>query len=103
MSQVPRDTIESTLPKKGFVIDSTKQSHKYFYHEYNGQRTGAYTYTSHGSSYKTYGDELLKRMKEQLRLDTLKEVRDLLLCPMDAEAYNDKLGQKGLLHKLRDE
>lgn len=96
MSQVPRDTIESTLPKKGFVLDSSKPSHKYFMHEYNGKRTGAYAYTSHGSSYKTYGDELLKRMKVELRLETLKEVRDLLLCPMDADAYNNKLVEKGV-------
>ncbi len=100
MSQVPRDTIESTLPKKGFVLDPSKHSHKYFYHEHNGQRTGAYAYTSRGTSYKTYGDELLKRMKGELRLDTLKEVRDLLLCPMDATAYNNKLVEKGLLPKI---
>lgn len=99
MSQVPRDTIESTLPKKGFVLTPAKQSHKYYYHEYNGKRTGAYTYTSHGTSYKTYGDELLKRMKVELKLDTLKEVRDLLLCPMDADAYNTKLIEKGIFPK----
>ncbi len=99
MSQVPRDTIESNLPKKGFVLDPAKSGHKYFMHEYNGKRTGAYTYTSHGSDYKTYGDELLKRMKDQLRLDTLKEVRDLLNCPMDADAYNTKLIAKGLFSK----
>lgn len=99
MSQVPRDTIESTLPKKGFVLDSSKPSHKYFMHEYNGKRTGAYAYTSHGSSYKTYGDELLKRMKVELRLESLKEIRDLLLCPMDADAYNNKLVEKGVFPK----
>jgi len=99
MSQVPRDTIESTLPKKGFVLDPAKPSHKYFYHEYNGKRTGAYAYTSRGTSYKTYGDELLKRMKVELRLETLKEVRDLLLCPMDADAYNNKLIEKGVFSK----
>lgn len=99
MSQVPRDTIESTLPKKGFVLDSSKPSHKYVMHEYNGKRTGAYAYTSHGSSYKTYGDELLKRMKVELRLESLKEIRDLLLCPMDADAYNNKLVEKGVFPK----
>jgi len=99
MSQVPRDTIESTLPKKGFVLDPAKQSHKYFMHEYNGKKTGAYAFTSRGTSYKTYGDELLKRMKAQLRLETLNEVKDLLLCPMDADAYNNKLIQKGIFSK----
>ncbi|HEV8328456.1 MAG TPA: hypothetical protein VGQ08_13325 [Nitrospiraceae bacterium] len=99
MSQVPRDTIESSLSKKGFVLDPAKPSHKYFYHEYNGKRTGAYTYTSHGSSFKTYGDTLLKRMKIELRLDTLKDVKDLLICPMNAETYNAKLIEKGVFPK----
>ena len=96
MSQVPRDMIESALPKKGFVSVPAKQSHRYFYHEYNGQRTGAYAYTSHGSNYKTYGDELLKRMRIPLKLETLKDVKDLLLCPMNLETYNNKLIAKGV-------
>lgn len=99
MSQIPRDKIESTLTQKGFVLDAAKSSHKYFYHEYKGKRTGAYTYTSHGSSYKTYGDTLLKPTRMQLRLDTLKEVRDLLLCPMDADMYNTRLIGKGVFPK----
>jgi hypothetical protein len=94
VSQVPRDTIENNLPKKGFVLENA--AHRYFYHEYKGKRTGAYTYTSHGSGYKTYGDQLLKRMKIELRLDTLKDVRDLLTCPMDGEAYNTRLIEKGV-------
>jgi hypothetical protein len=68
-------------------------------HEYNGKKTGAYAFISRGTSYKTYGDELLKRMKLQLRLETLKEVKDLLLCPMDADAYNNKLIEKGVFSK----
>lgn len=99
MSQVPRDTIESSLQKKGFALHPDKSSHKYFYHEYNGKKTGAYAYTSHGSDYKTYGDELLKRMRIPLKLDTLKDVKDLLLCPMDADTYNTKLIEKGVFPK----
>ncbi len=97
MSQVPRDTIESSLLQKGFVQEHTH--HRYFHHEYNGKRTGVYTYTSHGSNYKTYGNPLLKPMKNQLRLDTLQEVKDLLLCPMDGEKYNNKLVEKGVFTK----
>ncbi|HKZ41556.1 MAG TPA: hypothetical protein VJ044_11375 [Candidatus Hodarchaeales archaeon] len=95
MSQVDRDQIERSLPTKGFVREETH--HRYFYHEFNGKRTGAYTYTSHGSSYKTYGDPLLKRMKKELRLDTLQEVRRLLECPMDGDQYNKTLKAKGLI------
>lgn len=84
--QVPRRKIESNLPSKGFVEEDTH--HKYFYHEYEGRRTGAYTYISRGSKYKTYGKELLNSMKKQLKLDTIKQVKDLFCCPMSAEEYN---------------
>jgi len=100
MSKVPRETIESALLKKGFVLDSSKTDHKYFMHEYKGKRTGPYTYTSHGSGYKDYGDTLLKPMKKQLKLDTLKEVKDLFICPMDAEAYNNKMIEKGIFSEV---
>jgi len=65
--QVEKRTIESNLPHKGFIEEDTH--HKYFYHEYQGKRTGIYTYTSHGSKHKTYGENLLGMMRKQLRLD----------------------------------
>jgi hypothetical protein len=95
MSQIDREQIERSLQKKGFVKEETH--HRYFYHEHNGKRTGAFTYTSHGSGYKTYGDTLLKRMKTELRLDTLQEVKKLLECPMDGVQYNEKLKSKGFV------
>lgn len=93
--QIPRDTIESSLPKKGFVREDSH--HRYFYHEYKGKRTGPFTYISHGSKYKTYHEPLLKRMKKELRLDRIKEVEDLFLCPIDGDGYNQKLRGKGLI------
>ena len=93
--QVERRIIESNLPAKGFVEDNTH--HKYFYHEYKGLRTGAYTYTSHGSKYKTYGISLLKRMKKELRLDTIKQVSDLFECPITGDDYNKILIDKGMI------
>ena len=93
--QVDRRKIEDALLKKGFVREDSH--HRYFYHVFEGKRTGAYTYTSHGTSYKTYGDPLLKRMKQELRLDTLKETIDLLKCPMSGEDYNDRLRGKGTI------
>ncbi len=92
--QIDRKTIESSLRKKGFVEEGG--SHKYFYHEVNNKRTGAYAYTSRGSCYKTYGDSLIKVMKKELRLDTLDQAKRLLACPMDGEEYNSILQKKGL-------
>jgi len=95
MSQVPRIKIESVLPTKGFVVEESKD--RYYFFEYNGKRTGIYTWTSRGSGYKTYGIELLKVMKKFLKLDTLAELRDLLNCPMSKQQYEAKLKNKGLI------
>ncbi len=93
--QIDRDIIESSLSKKGFVREDSH--HRYFYHEYEGKRTGLYTYTSHGSKHKTYPEALLKQMKKQLRLDRLKQVEELFLCPINGEGYNQILKEKGFL------
>ncbi len=93
--QIDRKLIESSLRKKGFIEE--KGPHKYFYHEVEGKRTGAYAYTSRGSGYKTYGDSLLKAMKIELRLDSLNQVKRLLECPMDGDEYNIILKNKGIL------
>ncbi len=92
--QLDRRLIVSNLPKKGFVQDNN--DHRYFYYYYEGKYTGAYTYTSYGTKYKTYGPGLIDAMKKQLRLDTSKQVRDLVECPMSAEDYNALLIQKGI-------
>lgn len=93
--QIDRRQIEASLSQKGFVEDN--QHHRYFYHEFRGKRTGAYTYTSHGSKFKTYGVELLKMMKSQLRLDTIGQAADLFKCPMSEQQYLAILRQKGFL------
>lgn len=93
--QVERKTIESNLPAKGFAVQETP--HKYFYHEYQGLRTGPYTYTSRGSRYKTSGTPLLKRMKKELKLDRIRQVVDLFECPISGEDYNNILKGKGLI------
>jgi len=95
--QIERRQIESSLCIKGFLEDRSGD-HRYFHHIYKGKRTGISTKTSHGSKdYKTYQDELLNKIKKHLRLDTKEELRDFLVCPMDAEQYNQILRVKGLL------
>lgn len=89
--RVEKRTIESNLPRKGFVLDDSGD-HRYFYHEYLGQRTGAYTYTSHGTTPRTIDENLLNMMKKQLRLGTSQQVIKLFKCPMSGDDYNDILG-----------
>ncbi len=96
MSRIDRVTIEQSLLRKGFVLEETH--HRYYYHEFKCKRTRANTYVSTGSNYKTYDDALMKRMKKELCLDTLQEVRRLLHCEMDGEEYNEILRSKGLIY-----
>ncbi len=93
--QIERKMIESSLSSKGFVREDTH--HKYFYHEYQGKKTGVYTYTSHGSGYKTYSVNLLNMMKKQLKLETNRQVSDLFMCPLTEEDYNQISRDKGFI------
>ena len=94
---IERDIIESSLITKGFTKD-VSGDHRYFHHEIEGKKTGISTYTSHGSGkYKTYGDDLLRLMKKQLRLDSMRQVKDLLECPMKKNEYILILKEKRLL------
>jgi hypothetical protein len=89
---VARVTIERNLPAKGFTREDSH--HRYFYHEVQGKRTGAYAYTSHGSQYRTYGPELISRMKNTLKLDYNRQVIDLCNCPISGQDYNKSLAAK---------
>lgn len=86
-----RNKAEASLRKKGFKRHSG--DHRYFHHYHNGKPTGAFFYTSHGGS-KTINDTLLPSLKKELRLDTSKQVKDLLNCPMNEDAYWEILLKK---------
>lgn len=91
--KVTRIEIEKNLPKKGFRKDSSRH-HIYFYHEYKGQETGAYTFISHSVKQKDVKGDLLLSMRKQLRLDTAREAADLMKCPMDGKKFNRILEKK---------
>lgn len=91
--QIEKRDVESSLPKKGFERDDSH--HIYFKHRYQGKYTGAYTYVSHGM--KSIGDSIIKQMKNQLRLDSSRQVLDLVNCPISSDDYNQILRTKGQL------
>ena len=95
--QIDIKDISKNLPRKGFIVE--EKHHKYFYHVYNGKRTGAYTYISHGSKIKTIGDNLINMMKKQLELDNKQQVSDLCKCPMSTDDYNDILIGKKIIEE----
>ena len=88
-----RRVAEASLLRKGFRRDN--RDHRLFHFYLRGQKTSIFTFTSHGA--REISDDLLLLMKRELKLDTLKHVRDLLNCPMDESAFVEVLRAKGEL------
>lgn len=97
--KVDRAGVNKNLPKKGFRKE-TSGHHIYFYHEYKGQETGAYTYISHSAKQKDISGDLLLSMRKQLRLEDTKEAVDLIVCPIDKEAFNKILIKNGVFSPI---
>ncbi len=96
--KVDRKAAEVSLSAKGFRRDKSKD-HIYFYHEYKGQESGIKTFVSHSAKYKDIGPDNLKSMTRQLKLQSLKETKDLLECPMSESDYNKHLLETGQLER----
>ena len=95
--QIDRADIEAGLLRKGFFRGSERDDHRSFHFVFQGRRAGIHTFTSHGSKYKVYGDQLLNMMKRQLHLQTARDLADLVNCPMSREQYEQILRDQGLL------
>ena len=88
---------ENSLRGKGFK-DEGKRDHDYFFFYFNGKKTNAYTYFSHGSESEDVNENLFKVMKRQLQLDNSQQVRDLLSCPLEQKQYIEVLKQKNIIN-----
>ena len=104
MASIPRSTIEESLLKKGFVYHKQektqslkKRDHRFYYFYHNNKRTHIRTRISMGSHYKDYGNDLLKKMKRQLRFDSLSHLVDFLKCPLTKNNYVTILKRNGEL------
>jgi len=92
---IPRTQMRKALVDKGFELVDRDHEFYYFYHK--GKKTVARTKISRGSAYDHYDDRLLGKMKTQLHLSTLQQVRNLLECPMSKDEYIAELMKKNLL------
>jgi len=91
-SRKPKKIIDALL-KKGFVIKESDH-HLFFFTDKNGNLVNAIrTKVSHDKK-KDYDDFLLQAMKKQLKLDTLKDLLDLIDCPLTQEELRKKLQSK---------
>ena len=61
--------------------------HSFFtYYTLDGQKTSVWTKTSHGSSYKTLGDQLVSLMAKQCGLNKCQFAR-FVECPLSREEF----------------
>ena len=93
--KIDRRDLEQNLPKKGFRREAGRR-HVWFNHQFVGKETGIRTCVSHSPGMTDISGDLLTKMRKQLCLDTSQEVVDLVRCPMDGHAYNERMIQKGL-------
>jgi predicted RNA binding protein YcfA (HicA-like mRNA interferase family) len=94
---MPRDRkkIEKSLLNKGFTQDAG--DHRYYKYYDGNKYTGVFTFISRGSGYKVYSDSLLSDMWKQLKLNSKKELCDLIDCPMNESKYRAILKSKNLM------
>ena len=98
--KVTRAAISKNLPKKGFLKEESGH-HIYFYHEYKGMETGAYTYISHSAKQKDVSGDLLLSMRKQLNLETIREAVDLIKCPINKQEFNRILIERKVKHGVK--
>lgn len=83
-----------SLESKGFSNTKNTDHAYYFYHN-NGVQTSINTHFSFGSN-EVIGDELLSRIKRQLRLNA-GQAADFLKCDMDEDTYKKILISQDLI------
>jgi len=85
MAQIDKSKITKSLLKKGFR--QSENDHHNFRFYYKGKVTSIRTKLSHGSDYKTYGDNLIGQMKKQLKFQNTKETMEFLRCSLSEKEY----------------
>ena len=88
---IPVRVARKSLIDKGFR--GVERDHSlYIYYNKDGQKTQAYTFFSKGGKKaKEIDNALLGRMKQQLRLQTIRQASDLLECPMGRDEFEEAL------------
>ena len=81
--------VTKALKKKGF--EESNGDHKFLVLHIDGKKSQVHTKISHGA--KTYTGQLMKMLKDQLRVGNT-ELRGLLDCPMSHEQYVEYLNGK---------
>lgn len=96
---ISRSDMIRALRDKGFRPDRSDRDHDYYYFYHKDKRTVARTKVSRGTGYRDYNDELFRLMLPALHLSTIRQVRDLLRCPLAQQDYIELLRGSGVLRE----
>ncbi|MEO1785184.1 hypothetical protein V4762_08960 [Thermodesulfobium sp. 4217-1] len=86
---IKTEKLKKALLAKGFF--SREGDHTYFYLKHNSK---IYTKISHGA--KEYGDALLSKIKNQLKFNSLDELKSFSECTLKEKDYIEILKDKEL-------
>lgn len=88
--------LASALLRKGFTQGN--KDHKWYFHKYEGRETGVRTCLSHSKGkMRDIGDELARKIRQQLRFETRQQFDDFVSCPMTQEQYTQLLRNRGVI------
>lgn len=97
MSKIPTKDLVKGLQNKGFEHTSTgRQPHEKLRLFIEGKKTGISVPISRSKKIKEYGSDLINIVKRELKLETNKQVVDLVECPLSYQDYIDILNRNGI-------
>ena len=99
---IKRDQLISILTNKGFqkVEDDKNRDHDWFYFTdpYTGQvYVQIRTKISRGKKYKTIDDNLLRKIRKQLKFENTKQFKAYLACKYTHKDHYESLKQRGII------
>ena len=97
LSKIPTRDLIKGLQNKGFEYTSTgRQPHEKLRLFVDGKKTGISVPISRNSKIKEYGSDLINIVKRELKLETNKQVVDLVDCPLSYQEYKSILIRNGI-------
>lgn len=82
--------------EKKFEVKEQK-SHHILYEIYYKNKRVLKTFCSHSSGGKDIRNDILSKIRREMRLDKIQQLYDLRDCPMTAEEYFNLLKQKNVI------
>lgn len=92
------EDIQKALKKKGFREKEGKRHTKYILYA-NGKKTRIMVVFSRGKNKKELGNDLIKRIQDELHLNDNDKFQDFIECPLTYEDYLEILREQGLIER----